>query len=310
MDYENKENQFQKRGNLFLEISAIMIFVLLILFAGVVYHFYTEVNRLYDDKQELLGRINMLEHRFAAAQIEGRLNSLRDEAGGLRYRLSVLTEKLDALTDQESPERLNQLHQRVAELERIVETAGNLPLDKGVARREADTLRVRQDGAIKAPLDGAAAEGRNEGKTYSRVKVRQIYENGQIKPRQAQTSYYGAGVNGHGLKATLSTCSVRHSSVFCSLRVSSVRSLARKIVFSNSATFAVGYEGNTHRRSSFKIGALGDTQNYKATASLFGHYPIDVEFEFHDVPEDVTGFKSIQFNIDEHVFIFENVRLD
>ncbi|WP_282045597.1 hypothetical protein [Roseibium album] len=68
MDYENKENHFKKRGNLFLEISAILIFVILILFAGVVFHFHMEVNRLNDDKAELLARITAFEQRLSDIQ--------------------------------------------------------------------------------------------------------------------------------------------------------------------------------------------------------------------------------------------------
>ncbi len=96
----------------------------------------------------------------------------------------------------------------------------------------------------------------------------------------------------------------------CDLKVSSVRSSSREIVFSNRASFAIGYDGDNHRQSSFKIGTLGEKQRYKEAAPLYGSYPIDIQFQFYDIPEDVTGFKSIQFNIDDHAYIFENVRLN
>ncbi|WP_421982213.1 hypothetical protein [Roseibium sp.] len=130
MDYEIKEDQFQKRGNLFLEISAIMIFVLLILFAGVVYHFYTEVNRLYDDKQELLGRIEAFEQRPANLGTNQDFDGLRNEQIALRRQVAKLEEEaMDANADNPEKE-IKELQERVGELEKLAE-AGSLHANAG-----------------------------------------------------------------------------------------------------------------------------------------------------------------------------------
>ncbi|MEM8703123.1 MAG: hypothetical protein AAGF82_14960, partial [Pseudomonadota bacterium] len=124
MDYENKEDHFQKRGNLFLEISAIMIFVLLILFAGVVYHFYTEVNRLYDDKQALLTRIEANGQQLAILQDDRDLNRLRNEQAALRRQLMDLEGKLDAVRANKDMQ-INAQRTRIENLDRQIKAIAN-----------------------------------------------------------------------------------------------------------------------------------------------------------------------------------------
>ncbi len=124
MDYENKQDHFQKRGNLFLEISAIMILVLLIMFAAVVFHFYTEVNRLYDDKQELLTRIEAYGQRSANLQDNRDLNRLRNEQAALRRQLMDLESKLDAVHANKDMQ-INAQRTRIENLDRQIKAIAN-----------------------------------------------------------------------------------------------------------------------------------------------------------------------------------------
>ncbi|WP_282045598.1 hypothetical protein [Roseibium album] len=213
------------------------------------------------------------------------------------------------MTADESEQRLEQLQKRVAELEQKVATGGHANRDETSDPRD-DTLRIRPGGNDLAAVEEADPNTRKKRKNFSRVRVRQLDESGKTKPKQPQTNYYGPGISGYGLKAALQECSHQDGSMVCDLKVSSVRSSSREIVFSNRASFAIGYDGDNHRQSSFKIGTLGEKQRYKEAAPLYGSYPIDIQFQFYDIPEDVTGFKSIQFNIDDHAYIFENVRLN
>ncbi|WP_299472115.1 hypothetical protein [uncultured Roseibium sp.] len=144
MDYENKENHFKPRGNLFLEISAIFIFVLLILFAGVVFHFYTEVESLYDDKQELLARISSLENRLGDDRNDSDISRLFKEQQDLREQVSGLAKQVEALTTTDLGHELENIQKRVSELEKRprAESTKSLPREPVVVEKDARTKLV------------------------------------------------------------------------------------------------------------------------------------------------------------------------
>ncbi|MBG6160609.1 cell division protein FtsB [Labrenzia sp. EL_195] len=148
MNYENKEDHFKKRGNLFLEISAIMILVLLVMFAAVVFHFYAEVNRLYDDKQALLTRIEAYGQRSANLQDNRDLNHLRNEQAALRRQLMDIEGKLDAVRANNDMQ-INAQRTRIENLDRHIKAIANNAkqrkpevISKSKRRKVIDDLQV------------------------------------------------------------------------------------------------------------------------------------------------------------------------
>ncbi|CTQ60397.1 hypothetical protein [Roseibium album] len=146
MDYENKENHFKPRGNLFLEISAILIFVILILFAGVVFHFHTEVSRLYDDKAELLARIESFESRLGEDRNESDLSRLLAEQNNLRDQVSDLVKQIEATMAADFERRLEETQKRIEELEQRVQTVAS-------ARPQEQAFAVEKDARTKVIND-------------------------------------------------------------------------------------------------------------------------------------------------------------
>lgn len=139
MSYEAKENPFKPKGNLFLEVAAILIIVVMMMFAGVLYHFYQEVTRLFEDKAEILARLDEAQRSSGQAQFVKEIQQISEIQKRLQGQVSALGKKLNSPEHGDLAQDLDAVRQRVASLESRAEAnapASNEP-DNAVVSKSA-----------------------------------------------------------------------------------------------------------------------------------------------------------------------------
>ncbi|WP_281927688.1 hypothetical protein [Roseibium album] len=290
MDYENKENHFKKRGNLFLEISAIMILVLLVMFAAVVFHFYAEVNRLYDDKQALLTRIEAYGQRSANLQDNRDLNHLRNEQAALRRQLMDIEGKLDAVRANNDMQ-INAQRTRIENLDRHIKAIeGKLDAVRANNDMQINAQRTRienLDRHIKAIANNAK---QRKPEVISKSKRRKVIDD---------------------LQVDLATCSEKMMYIYCDITLEALGGAGRRVEISNQSTLLEDADGITYPISSFSLGATSENEvRYKAKVFVSKARPVKLRFRFFEPPVGAHSFSVAQFYIDGVKIPFEEIRVE
>lgn len=151
MDYENKDDYLKPKGNFFLEVAAIFIIVIIMIFSGVIFYFYKEVNHLYDDKADLLARLERIEKASGATRNQDEIRRLSAAQNKLQDQLSDRVKALNGKVITDLEQKLGVLRQRVARLER--EGSAELPAAKAQDPAPVSTSkRVKVSGALEVTL--------------------------------------------------------------------------------------------------------------------------------------------------------------
>ena len=169
-----------------------------------------------------------------------------------------------------------------------------------VSPKEVSTLSVRPDGTIidapKPTVTNKAAESPDLS--------------GKTSPSLTRKESIAAEAIVGDLKVRLQHCEWKELYLFCDLRIRSATEAVRDIQISNQGSFVSGKDGAVYRVSSFRIGVMGDRQNYRSTATISRSLPLDVQFAFYLPNYSEFDTKKVQFNIAGNPFVFDGAALE
>ena len=79
---------------------------------------------------------------------------------------------------------------------------------------------------------------------------------------------------------------------------------------SNVKTLVSDYSGNAYAVSSFTFGTQSDEEvRHKAKVFVSKSRPVKLQFRFFDPPSGITGYSTVQFNVDGAAVPFEQVKV-
>jgi hypothetical protein len=109
------------------------------------------------------------------------------------------------------------------------------------------------------------------------------------------------------IKVRLKNCEWKELYLYCDLRIRSATEVVREIVLDNKGSFVTGKDGAVRRVSSFRVGLMGDRQNYRSTATISRSLPLDVQFSFYLPKHADFETRKVQFNIAGSAFEFDGM---
>lgn len=169
-----------------------------------------------------------------------------------------------------------------------------------VTPKEVSTFRVRPDGTIADtpksadPINGSKKNGIAERSTTSQ----------SARHNPADEVVIG------DIKVQLKQCELKRLFLYCDLRIRSSTEVVRDIQIANKGSFVSGEDGAVYRVSSFRIGAMGDRQNYRSMATISRSLPLDVQYAFYLPNRTKFVLKEVQFNIAGKAFGFDGTALE
>ena len=266
------------------DIAILLILLIFVLFGLASYVMFQKVADLGEQTRMLTERI---------AELEARLDKNPSPAYSSKWAPG---EKDETLENQQGPELSSQ---------------GNSPSEQpAIEPRPVETLKVRPDGTFIEPQAGPGSGGHDKAASNETSRGALAPAAKSRQPDDPTSDTPARSLQPGTTEVTLDRCQRNGAEVVCDLEISSSSRHTKKIMISNRETLATDNTNATFRISSFQIGEMGDHQRYRSEAFVSRRLPVPVRFTFHNLPSDIDRLQSAQFNIDDKLFVFEQLKID
>jgi hypothetical protein len=146
MDYGNKEHYFKNNGSIGTEIAAIMMLAMFVMLCVAGFYAYKKVESIYEDKAEILARLEKFEDQLGGIQRGDDIRRISDEHKKIWQQLADLAERADGPVGGELKNQLKDLQLAVVKLEKRIQS-------EGVPGQVVDPVIVAETDRIKLVKD-------------------------------------------------------------------------------------------------------------------------------------------------------------